>query len=121
MYNLSYSERLLNLGLESLEVRRLRSDLVMYFKMLHGYVDLQFTDVFKINNNRNTRKNLIALTSSWKTNFESNLFNNRSINVCNSLSNDFVLSEYANQFKCKIRSVSLSNLCKRNFFIPVSS
>ena len=51
MYNLSYGERLLNLGLESLEVRRLRSNLVMYFKILHGYVDLQFTDFFKINNN----------------------------------------------------------------------
>ena len=44
MYNLSYGERLLNPSLESLEVRRLRSDLVMYFKILHGYVDLQFND-----------------------------------------------------------------------------
>ena len=39
MYNLSYGERLLNLGLDSLEVRRLSSDLVMYFKTLHGYVE----------------------------------------------------------------------------------
>ena len=51
MYNLSYGERLLNLGLESLDVRRLRSNLVMHFKILYYYVDLQFTDFFKINNN----------------------------------------------------------------------
>ena len=46
MYNLSYGERLLNLGFDNLEV---------YFKILHGNVDLQFTDFFKINNNRTTR------------------------------------------------------------------
>ena len=67
MYNLSYGERLL--GLESLQVRRLRSDLVMYFKIMHGYVDQDFTDFFKINVNRKTRKNLPSLTSNWKTNF----------------------------------------------------
>ena len=39
MYNLLYDERLLNLGLENVEVRRHRSDLVMYFKILHGYAD----------------------------------------------------------------------------------
>ena len=33
MYNLSYGERLLNLGLESLDVRRLRSNLVMHFEI----------------------------------------------------------------------------------------
>ena len=93
----------------------------MYFKLLHGYVDLQFTDFLTINNNRTTRKNLFALTSSWKTNFESNLFSNRAINVWNSLSNDIVLSQSVNQLKCQIRSVSLSNCCKRNFDIPVSS
>ena len=48
MYNLSYGERLLNLGLESLEVRRFCSELVMHFKVLHGYVDLHFNDFFKI-------------------------------------------------------------------------
>ena len=69
MYNLSYCERLLNLGLESLVVRRLRSDIVMYIKILHGYVYLQFTNFFKINNSRTTRKNLLTLTSCCNTNF----------------------------------------------------
>ena len=71
-------------------VRRLRSDLVMYFKILHGYVALHFTDFFKINNNRNTRKHLLSLTSSSKTNFDSNLVSNRTINAFNSLSNEIV-------------------------------
>ena len=60
MYNLSYGERLLNLVLERLQVRKLRCDLVMYFKILHGYVDLQFNDFFKINNSRTTRMNLLT-------------------------------------------------------------
>ena len=60
IYNLSNGERLLNLGLESLEVRRLRPELVMYFIILQGYVDPQFTDFFKINNNGTTRKIWLA-------------------------------------------------------------
>ena len=86
-----------------------------------SYVDLQFTDVYKIKNNRTTRKNLLALTSCWKTNIETNMFSNRAIYVWNSLSNDIVLSQSVNQFKCKIRSVSLSNFCKRNVYIPALS
>ena len=39
-YSYSYHERLLLLCLESLEVRRLRFDLIMCFKIVHNLVDL---------------------------------------------------------------------------------
>lgn len=44
--NLSYPERLAALDLEPLELRRLKSDLVMYYKCLHDLVALPFNEFF---------------------------------------------------------------------------
>ena len=38
------NERLTFLDLESLELRRLKADLIMYFKMLHNHVDVEKSD-----------------------------------------------------------------------------
>ena len=53
--NLTYSERLRKLNLESLEMRRLKTDLIMMYKLLFGYVDIDFKEFFVINNARKTR------------------------------------------------------------------
>ena len=45
--NLSYSGRLANLDIESLELRRLRFDLLMYYKIIRGFVRIQCDDFFK--------------------------------------------------------------------------
>jgi len=44
MKALSYNERLKHLNLESLQVRRLKNDLVLCYKMLHGLVDLNCSE-----------------------------------------------------------------------------
>ena len=46
MYGLSYRERLYNLGLDSLELIRLRSDLPTYYKIIHRFVDPSVSDFF---------------------------------------------------------------------------
>ena len=48
--NLSYPERLAALDLEPLELRRLKSDLVMYYKCLHDLVAIPFNDFFVTSN-----------------------------------------------------------------------
>ena len=48
--NLSYSERLAALDLEPLELRRLKSDLVLYFICLHDLVALPCSDYFTMSN-----------------------------------------------------------------------
>ena len=46
--SLSYSKRLEVLGIDSLELRRLRCDLIYVYKMLFGLVDLNFNDYFTL-------------------------------------------------------------------------
>ena len=46
LYNLSYDERLIKLGNGRLELRRLRADLLMCYKILHNSVDLNQEDFF---------------------------------------------------------------------------
>jgi len=53
--SLSYSERLLRLNLESLESRRVKADLVLLFKIIHGFVDIDYSAMFDIQFDRTTR------------------------------------------------------------------
>ena len=46
--NLPYTKRLEVLGIDSLEIRRLRYDLVFVYKMLFGLADLNFSDYFAL-------------------------------------------------------------------------
>ena len=41
--SLSNTERLLRLNLESLESRRVKADLVLLFKVIHGFVDIDYS------------------------------------------------------------------------------
>ena len=50
-----YSDRLLDLGLDSLEVRRIKSDLVWCYKIVHGLVDLDCNSFFVIDSSCTTR------------------------------------------------------------------
>ena len=52
----SYSERLFILNLESLELRRLNSDLKMYFLIIHKLIDLDYSDVFTVTPGRVTTR-----------------------------------------------------------------
>lgn len=51
MSNLSYHARLKLLKLESLELRRLRADLLLVYKILFGHVNLSVDAFFKVNTN----------------------------------------------------------------------
>ena len=57
MLDLQYSDRLKSLGTESLETRRLKYDLCMYYKIITGLVDLPI-DEFFIFQNGVTRNNV---------------------------------------------------------------
>ena len=48
MSSFSYSERLRLLHLDSLEMCRLRADLMLCFKMLKGFVDVDASEFFNV-------------------------------------------------------------------------
>lgn len=55
MKDLSYPQRLNKLNLETLEERRLKTDLITMFKILHHIIDIDFIDFFSLSNLTNTR------------------------------------------------------------------
>ena len=52
---MSYSDRLAVLNLPSLELRRLRNDLIWCYKILFGVVDMPVGDFFKLSLVKHTR------------------------------------------------------------------
>jgi hypothetical protein len=52
---MNYRERLTATNLEPLELRRLKSDLIMVYKIWKGLVDLRFDEFFEFRNNHNFR------------------------------------------------------------------
>ena len=53
--NMPYNDRLVWLQLPSLELRRIRKDLIMCYKIMHGHVALKLSDFFVLSNNSCTR------------------------------------------------------------------
>ena len=66
--SLTYAQRLTSLQLQSLEHRRLISDLVMTFNIIHGYTALNFDDVFSFSTNLSFRGHHFKLNFPLFTN-----------------------------------------------------
>jgi hypothetical protein len=116
-----YIHRLEMLHLESLELRRVKADLCMVYKLLHGIVDVppnsllnQHSSYYEIRGHSKMKlsKNLV------KTNVALNMFTNRVVNVWNGLPNNIVQQSSLPAFKLFLSSsYDLSSVLKfdRNF------
>ena len=106
----SYQERLLLLGLESLEVRRLRFDLIMYFKIVHNLVDLDRLSFFNFSGNSRTRGHSLKLVKPFNKNVQfDHFFCNRVVDCLNSLPNEFVSCTVLSKFKILLKNLILIN------------
>jgi len=108
MKHLSYDERLRKLKLESLELRRLKTDLIYTYKILCGHVDVDFNNFFRFNNN-STRGHCYKLhVNCCRVDVRKNFFTNRIIHTWNKLP----LNEYSfrnlNAFKVLLDSYDFS-------------
>jgi len=72
--NLSYHERLAALDLEPLELRRLKSDLVLYYKCLHDLHSSEYTVSNVSSQTRTGGNRLLRPLCSTKL-YENNFFN----------------------------------------------
>ena len=116
--NLSYSERLAALDLEPLELRRLKSDLVLYYMCLHDLVALPCSDYFTMSNytsqTRTGGNRLLRPLYSTK-HFENDFFN-RCVSCWNFLPPAVVNASSISSFKRLLSNVDLSSFTHCTYF-----
>ena len=105
--DLSYESRLLQCGLTTLEIRRLRGDQIVLkkvFKIVNGYEDIDRNIFFfKLKEGSRTRGHKAALFKEYcRLNMRKDSFSQRVINEWNKLPNDCVNASSVNMFKNRI-------------------
>ena len=102
--NLSYRDRLIQLGLTSLETRRNRSDLIQMFKYVKGFDKLQFVDPpkFLTNNTRGHKYKFIGDKPNKIHRARSSFFLNRFASDWNKLPKSVLEAISVDDFKNRI-------------------
>ena len=109
---LNYHDRLHVLNLESLELRRIKCDIKLCYKIVRGLCDLDCNDFFTFAPYSNTRGHNFKLSGPvCKNNWLLNFFTNRVISYWNFLPAEVVNAESFGTFNAKLNSVDLSKFC----------
>jgi len=108
--NLAYEERLGRLNLESLEIRRLRSDLVYYHKIFLGVTPHAVSDFFtlRIPPSQLRRSTSSIIKPVKASNGYLSSFRFRSVDAWNALPEKLKQSKTINEFKTGLKCVDLS-------------
>ena len=109
---MSYTQRLAELEIESLEQRRIFNDLVLMFKMVNGLVDVDISNFFAFNNN-NTKGHRFKLSVQFsRLDCRKYSFANRTIPIWNNLPPNVVESLNVKLFKTRLSEVNLTVYCR---------
>jgi hypothetical protein len=112
----SYLKRLQLLGLDTLEIRRIRNDLVLYYKIMHGYSVLSATENFQRSANTETRGHSLKLVKPFcRTKFLENAFHVRRVNLWNNLTEKHVSAPSVNSFVSQLNEIDLHCECKGDY------
>ena len=105
---LPYDQRLTEVGLWSLEDRRLRADLIEVYKIIHGLSSVSFQSFFEFCHHDRTRGHTLKLHKhSVRTDLRQHFFTERIINVWNKLDEDTVSASSLNSFKRRLQKMYL--------------
>jgi hypothetical protein len=116
--HLTYPERLAALDLDPLEIRRLKADLVLYFKSFHNLVELPSNVYFNLSHNitqTRTGGNRLVVPLCHTNRFENDFFN-RCITCWNSLPSDIINANSVNCFKRLLTHFDLSLFTRCSYF-----
>jgi hypothetical protein len=109
--SLSYSERLATINLDSLELRRLRFDLIMYYKIINNLTPLSCEQYFQFYtppaSSRTASLTLLLKPIRGSAKYFSSFFN-RSIDCWNSLNPSLRSADSLFKFKTLLSSVDLT-------------
>ena len=99
--HLDYNDRLKELNLFSLKQRRERGDMIMVYKILHGYINIKVSDMFELNKNSRTRghKFKLVVPKIAKTEVRRESFSQRTIIPWNNLPDFVTSSKNVEEFK----------------------
>ena len=111
MFRVPYQERLRMLGLETLEVRRIKSDLTFLFKLINEYVDFDCDGLFSFNL-MNTRGHPLKINvQRYRLDLRKYFFINRVTPIWNSLPTQVVTADSVKGFRRGINSIDFSSFC----------
>jgi len=116
---LAYNDRLVKLNIDSLELRRLRLDLVYVYKIMFGLVDTDISNYFTLQSANNysavtCRGNPYKLLiNHCRINVRKKLFSERVIKVWNSLPPSIVNFESLSSFRNSLNNVNLRIYIRR--------
>jgi len=109
--HLSYADRLLKLGLWTLEERRNRSVLIEVCKLLHSLTTISYDTFFELATDKRTRCHSLTLVKHrFATVVRQSFFSERVINRWNALDDDTVTASSLNSFTArlnKFRSIKM--------------
>ena len=105
----SYSERLANLCIDSLQCRRIKTDLIFCYKLLHGLIDLQADDFIVLSHNTNLRGSRYKLAKPIiTTTRDANFYCNRIVNMWNALPDSIVTASTISSSKRRLHDFDFS-------------
>ena len=111
-----YEDRLKILKIESLEYRRLKTDLILTYKIINNLIDLNIPNFFtfsQVHSIYSLRRHTLYLEKSDSTTpIRQNFFSKRIINTWNALPNSIITSETLTIFKHRITNFPLSSIYK---------
>ena len=119
--DLRYEERLLRCNLTTLEVRRLRGDLIETFKLIRGFTDMDPGDFFEFSTTGLRGHNYKLFKPRVLTDVGKFAFSNRVVDHWNSLSYDVVNAGSVNSFKNRLDDEFKKGwgLNKQSCFLPL--
>ena len=103
----NYNDRLVKLNLESLKSRREKNDLILAYKIIHGFVDVDCSKHFNFNRfgGHNLRRHSLHIADKKPPSalIRHNFFSHRVINDWNALPSDVVTSPTLDIFKHRLK------------------
>ena len=110
---MSYNDRLTMLQLPSLELRRMHIDLIMCYKIVHGYVALNLSNFFVLSNNVNTRGHRYKFFKKpFRLDLCKHFVGNRVVDIWNILPDACISAKSINCFKHNLITCDFSMFMK---------
>ena len=111
--DLPYLDRLKLLKLETLELRRLKADLILVYKIINGLVDLNFDDFFKLSSCTMTRGHSLRLVlPKVRLDVRKYFFSTRIVQLWNNLPETVVTAVSVSGFRTGLNDFCFNDYLK---------